>query len=314
MYVYSLLGLSLSLIVGLRYAKHLGRKYSVPLIPIHHMEAHALTIRLQNKIPFPFLTILCSGGHCLLAFVKSYNKFYLLGESLDDAPGEAFDKIARTLQLRNLPDYRLLSGGAAIEKAAMESRDSSSYEFPLPLARLKNCMFSFAGMKNTAKRFIKRDEILNNLGPDDIIPHYKDFCLGFLKGATRHITNRTQRAIEFCEKENLFAGVDGDNKYLVLSGGCASNDFMFTALTQMAEQFGFKTIRPSKKHCTDNGVMIAWNGVERLMHENATMDFDAIDIFSKCSLGENIAQKVEEAAIACKWAKIPILKQYSGEI
>lgn len=277
------------------------------------MEAHALTIRLQNKIPYPFLTILCSGGHCLLAFVKSYNTFYLLGESLDDAPGEAFDKIARSLQLRNLPEYRHLSGGAAIEKAAMDSRDSSKYEFPLPLARQKNCMFSFAGMKNTAKRFIKRDAMHNNLGPDDIIPQYKDFCLGFLKGVTRHITHRTQRAIEYCEKEKLFANVEMDSKYLVLSGGCASNDYMFTALTEMAEQFGFKTVRPSKKYCTDNGVMIAWNGVERLANEEATMDFDAIDIFSKCQLGENISEKVEKSAITCKWAKVPILKKYSGE-
>lgn len=277
------------------------------------MEAHALTIRLQNKIPYPFLTILCSGGHCLLAFVKTYNQFYLLGESLDDAPGEAFDKIARSLQLRNLPNYRQLSGGAAIEKAAMESRDSSNYEFPLPLARMKNCMFSFAGMKNTAKRYIRRDEIANCLGPDDIIPHYQDFCLGFLKGVTRHITHRTQRAIEYCETSKLFANVREDDRYLVLSGGCASNDFLFTALTQMGENFGFKTVRPSKKYCTDNGVMIAWNGVERIMNEKPTLDFDDIDIYSRCKLGEDLMSKVELSSISCKWAKIPILKQYSGE-
>lgn len=100
-------GLPLSLLVGVRYTKHLARKHSKPIIPVHHMEAHALMARMENRINYPFLTLLCSGGHCLLAFVKSYNDFYLLGETLDDAPGEAFDKVCISVNRLNAFNSRL---------------------------------------------------------------------------------------------------------------------------------------------------------------------------------------------------------------
>lgn len=159
-------GLPLSLIVGLRYAKYLARKYRKPIIPIHHMEAHALMARMTNKVPFPFLCILISGGHSLLTLVKSTSQFYLLGETLDDAPGEAFDKIARRLKLRNLPEYAWLSGGRSIEQAAMSSDNPRKYDFPLPLSHYRDCQFSFAGLKNTATRHILQQEReLGKFGP-----------------------------------------------------------------------------------------------------------------------------------------------------
>lgn len=151
-------GLPLSLLVGLRYAKYLARKYQKPIMPIHHMEAHALMARMTHKVPFPFLCILVSGGHSLLTLVKSTSQFYLLGETLDDAPGEAFDKIARRLKLRNLPQYAWLSGGRAIEQAAMLSNNPRKYDFPLPLSHYRDCQFSFAGLKNTATRHIVQQE------------------------------------------------------------------------------------------------------------------------------------------------------------
>lgn len=151
-------GLPLSLLVGLRYAKYLARKYQKPIMPIHHMEAHALMARMTHKVPFPFLCILVSGGHSLLTLVKSTSQFYLLGETLDDAPGEAFDKIARRLKLRNLPQYAWLSGGRAIEQAAMLSNNPRRYDFPLPLSHYRDCQFSFAGLKNTATRHIVQQE------------------------------------------------------------------------------------------------------------------------------------------------------------
>lgn len=200
-----------------------------------------------------------------------------------------------------------MSGGAAIEKAALNATDDVRYEFPLPLARQKDCMFSFAGLKNTAQRYIKRDELNFQLGPDEVIPHYKDFCAGFLRGITRHICYRTQRAIEFCEQREFFKGTD--RKYLVISGGCAANDFLFNVCSFMANQMGFETIRPSKKLCTDNGVMIAWNGVERFINNDLIFhDFDSIDVISKCPFGVKIFNEVEEAAINCKWIKDPKLK------
>lgn len=110
-------GLLLSLMIGVRYAKHLARKFKKPLIPIHHMEAHALTARMEHlsELSFPFLCLLASGGHCLLAIVKNVNDFSLLGDGPDGSPGECFDKVARQIGLLNQPEYVGCSGGRAIE-------------------------------------------------------------------------------------------------------------------------------------------------------------------------------------------------------
>uniref|UniRef100_A0A182RKV9 N(6)-L-threonylcarbamoyladenine synthase n=1 Tax=Anopheles funestus TaxID=62324 RepID=A0A182RKV9_ANOFN len=151
-------GLPLSLIVGMRYAKHIARTYDKPLIPIHHMQAHALMARMNSTIRYPFLCLLVSGGHSLLVFVESTARFRLLGETLDDAPGEALDKIARRLKLRNVAEYAQMSGGQAIEVAAQKATNTAAYEFPLPLSKYRDCQFSFAGLKNTATRHILERE------------------------------------------------------------------------------------------------------------------------------------------------------------
>lgn len=173
----------MSLEIGLRYAKYLCRKFSKPLIPIHHMEAHALTARLGENIPFPYMCLLISGGHCQLVIVKGVDKFYLLGESIDDAPGEAFDKIARRLKLQNLPEFDGMSGGRAIEVAASQSEDPTKFDFPLPLARYRDCQFSFAGLKNNAQRLISKLEQEN--GMFQKIKH-KDH-INFMKHLQKHV-------------------------------------------------------------------------------------------------------------------------------
>lgn len=152
-------GLPLSLMVGLRFARYIARKHNKPMVPVHHMKAHALQARMDHDIPYPFLCLLISGGHSQLCFVKGPNDFLLLGESLDDAPGEAFDKIARRLRLYINPEYRKLSGGQIVESAAKFSTNPHAFEFPLPLARMRNCNFSFAGLKNNSFRAIKKQEI-----------------------------------------------------------------------------------------------------------------------------------------------------------
>ncbi|GBP63178.1 Probable tRNA N6-adenosine threonylcarbamoyltransferase, mitochondrial [Eumeta japonica] len=115
-------GLRISLEVGVKYAKHLARLYSKPFIPIHHMEAHALVARVYHDVGFPFLTLLISGGHCQLVIVKDIDDFMLIGETIDDAPGEAYDKTARRMKLRNISEYAQLSGGKAIETAAAKAK------------------------------------------------------------------------------------------------------------------------------------------------------------------------------------------------
>uniref|UniRef100_A0A1B0ESJ6 N(6)-L-threonylcarbamoyladenine synthase n=1 Tax=Lutzomyia longipalpis TaxID=7200 RepID=A0A1B0ESJ6_LUTLO len=210
-------GLPLSLLIGLRYGKHLARNQGKPLIPIHHMEAHALTVRMTTPVAFPFICLLASGGHCQLSLVKSLSEFYLLGESMDDAPGEAFDKIARQMNIHNHPDYRSMSGGAAIEAAARKAENPGRFEFPLPLAHMRDCQFSFSGLKNSARRHILAHEKEFQVGPGEVIPYFEDFCSGFLRAITRHLCHRTQRAMEFCEREGL---VDENGiKSLVFGGG-----------------------------------------------------------------------------------------------
>uniref|UniRef100_A0AAG5DAC0 N(6)-L-threonylcarbamoyladenine synthase n=1 Tax=Anopheles atroparvus TaxID=41427 RepID=A0AAG5DAC0_ANOAO len=303
-------GLPLSLIIGMRYAKHLARTYDKPLIPIHHMQAHALMARMSATIPFPFLCLLVSGGHSLLVFVEGTARFRLLGETLDDAPGEALDKIARRLKLRNIAQYARMSGGQAIEEAAHAApSDTSAYDFPLPLAKYRDCQFSFAGLKNTATRHILERESTLNLAPDELLPDYESFCACFLKGVTRHMLHRTQRAIEYCERFKLFTS-ENQQRSLVISGGVACNDVIFGALSTMAGQFGYGTYRPPKKYCTDNGTMIAWNGVEKLAAQDTvdmTKDYGTVDISGKCPIGESLIDEVKAANIACKWAKVDIL-------
>lgn len=305
-------GLALSLMVGFRYARHLSRKYNKPIIPVHHMHAHALTARMENDIDFPFLCLLISGGHSLLTFVRDVNDFILLGESLDDAPGEAFDKIARRLKLRNLTQFDNKNGGQAIEEAARLCKEpTDKYNFPLMLSHYRDCQFSFAGLKSKAERHIKRQEWKLKLDVDQVIPDYTDFCANVLGAITRHICKRTQRAMEYCESQKLFNDV---KRTLVISGGVASNDFIFTALDQLCQEMDFKAIRPRRQLCTDNGIMIGFTGVE-MFRRNLDIchpsRIDELDYSSKCPVGESHIDKVKEMNIACNWVKIPILKPFS---
>lgn len=301
-------GLSLSLLVGVRYAKYLSRKYSKPIIPIHHMQAHALTARAEHSIDYPFLCLLASGGHCLLTFVSSATEFKILGEAIDDAPGECLDKIARELQLRNLPQFAQQSGGAAIELAARTSTQPNRYEFPLPLMRERNCQFSFSGLKTSGHRLIGQLRDEEKLAPDQIIRHYEDFSAGYLRTITKHIVHRTQRAMQFCDRIDLWNGLDG--RRFVFAGGVACNDFIYSALGQLCEQLDYEIYRPTKKLCTDNGIMIAWNGVERWLADEEkylNLNIDDICVESKEAIGISLVDELAAANVACKWAKIPIM-------
>ncbi|ALC49565.1 CG14231, partial [Drosophila busckii] len=297
-------GLPMSLLVGLRFARHLARKYQKPLLPVHHMEAHALQARMEHigELDYPFLCLLISGGHCQLALVQGTGRLTLLGETLDDAPGEAFDKIARRLRLSILPQYRLWNGGRAIEHAAQYASDVNAFEFPLPLARERNCNFSFAGIKNNSFRAIKAQERLERTPPDGIISNYKDFCAGLLRGVCRHLMHRTQRALEYCLDPSikLFGNA---TPTLVVSGGVANNDAIFANMSHLAQQYNCRCYRPSKRYCSDNGVMIAWHGVEQLLQSktNLRWDYEHIDLAGTAGFSASAVTGVIEAGIKCKW-------------
>ncbi|XP_016949094.1 probable tRNA N6-adenosine threonylcarbamoyltransferase, mitochondrial [Drosophila biarmipes] len=296
-------GLPLSLLVGLRFARHLARRLQKPLLPVHHMEAHALQARMEHpgQIPFPFLCLLASGGHCQLVVVHGPGRLNLLGQTLDDAPGEAFDKIGRRLRLHILPEYRLWNGGRAIEHAAQLASDPQAYDFPLPLAQQRNCSFSFAGIKNNSFRAIRTRERLERTPPDGVISNYGDFCAGLLRAVSRHLMHRTQRAIEYCLREQLFGDVPPT---LVMSGGVANNDAIYANIAHLAAQYGWRSYRPSKRYCSDNGVMIAWHGVEQLLQDqegSLRFDYDRIEIQGSAGFAASHEEAVAAAALKCKW-------------
>lgn len=307
-------GILMSLVVGLRYAKHLARKYKKPLIPIHHMEAHALTARMEHRsdLGFPFLCLLASGGHCLLAIVKDVNDFSLLGDGPDGSPGECFDKVARLIGLLNLPEYTGTSGGRAIELEAYKSTNADRFTFPSPSAGARNCQFSFSGLKSSALCMIQDMYKSGHIQTGQLIPYHEDFCAGFLKAVTKHLMRKTQRAMQYCERKGFFGhGVNARPRNFVFSGGVACNDFIYRALGEMAAEFQYKTYRPSKRLCTDNGVMIAWNGIERWLDNSVDyrqLDIDSITATDRDPFKGNLISDVERKNISCSWIKVPSMQ------
>ncbi|KAK5646034.1 hypothetical protein RI129_004498 [Pyrocoelia pectoralis] len=254
-------GLPLSLTIGTKYGKHLCQLYNKPFIPIHHMEAHALTARMHdNTLKFPFLVLLISGGHCLLAVAQAVDRFLLMGQSCDDAPGEVFDKMARRLKLKDIPEYSKMSGGQAIEVAASKATDPLQFHFTPTLLQYRDCNFSFAGNKNQFVRHIIAQERKYELSPDAVIPDVNNLCAGLQFVITRHLCHRVQRGMEYVALNGL---IPPDHKTLVVSGGVACNNFVACGLQILCNELGYKLVRPPHKLCTDNGVMIAWNGIER---------------------------------------------------
>ena len=144
------------------------------------MEAHALTARLLHPLPPPFLVLLISGGHCLLSLCSDIDRFFLLGQTWDNSPGEALDKIARRLKLHNRPDLRDVSGGRAVELAGMEG-EAGSLEFSVSMRSYRDCNFSFSGLKASLETYVGRserdlgldvDQLLPNIGGTDKVVHF----------------------------------------------------------------------------------------------------------------------------------------------
>lgn len=306
-------GLLLSLVIGIRYAKHLARKYKKPLIPVHHMEAHALMARMEYPydLKFPFLCLLASGGHCILTFVRNVTDFCIIGETTDGSPGECFDKIARTMGLLNLSQYSGKSGGHAIESEASKATNPNRFEFSSPLSDSRCCQFSFSGLKSAAIEKIAEQNV-SSIAGDQLMPYHADLCAGILKAISTHMMRKTQRAIQYCERKGFFGiGSAALPRSLVFSGGVACNDFIFRALNEMASQFGYRTFRPSKRRCTDNGIMIAWNGVERWIDNEQiyrTLDINTVHPVAREPFKTNLIDDIQRKNIQCSWIKVPSIQ------
>lgn len=322
-------GLSLSLLVGCQYAKKLSAKYHLPVVPIHHMEAHALTAMLQyDQLRFPFLCLLISGGHCLIVHVKGLHDFELLGRSIDDAPGDILDKTARALRLKNLgPPYSQVSGGAAVELMARNGNPFAHFEratsTPLYSSRRRTCNFSFSGFLTAITRHIARLEEEAKLPADGVLPQAPDICASLLYVLSFTLIKRLQRAYAFLEQRQENDPSSGSfSKRLVVSGGCAANQFIGGMLQAFAADQGLQLFIPRPGLCTDNGVMIAWNGVLKLREEEEEgrwsppgailrdqAAIQQLDIQPKAALGVDITRAVTDAHI--KTERIDV-KSYVG--
>lgn len=303
----------MSLKVGIRYAKHLARKYQKPLIPVNHMEAHALAAHLEHPFGYPFLCLLASGGHCQLLMVRSVDDFCLLGETVDKPPGSILDRITRVLNLRALPEYETFSGGKAIEMAAYKSTNANRFPFRPHRLHERDCNFSFATFLSSATQ--KAGDLRRNTNRDgyQIIPYHEDFCAGILKGFTNHIVQRTQRAMRYCERVSLFGcGQTQLDRSFVFSGGVACNQFIFKALTELGKEFGYQCYKPSNRLCSDNGAMIAWAGIERWLQnpdKYRTLDIDSVSHSIEHGFNRDHVELLTKKRLKDGWIKVPCMQR-----
>lgn len=235
-------GLVGGVMVGLSFGKAVSLARGLPLVAVNHLEGHAVSARLAADIPYPFLLLLVSGGHCQLLSVEGVGACRRLGSTIDDAAGEAFDKIAKSM---GLP----YPGGPALEKLA-EGGDPSAYDLPRALLGRKGFDFSFSGLKTAAARFaatVSTDEERRNL------------AAAVQAAIARQLSERTDKAMAAYAQER-----PGQQLRFVVAGGVAANTAVRARLQETAQRHGFSFDAPPLAYCTDNAAMIALAGAERL--------------------------------------------------
>jgi N6-L-threonylcarbamoyladenine synthase len=237
-------GLIGGVMVGLAAGKAIALAHGKPLIAVNHLEGHALSPRLSERgATFPYLLLLVSGGHCQFIAVLDLGVYRRLGSTIDDALGEAFDKLAKLLDLG-------FPGGPLVEKLA-ENGDPTRFALPRPLLGREGCDFSFAGLKTACVREAERLGVMSE--------HEKaDLCASFQAAVLDIVADRTRHAF------SAFDPFWGARGRLVAAGGVAANTAIRTRLEALAQERGYDFIAPPLKWCTDNAAMIALAGAERL--------------------------------------------------
>jgi tRNA N6-adenosine threonylcarbamoyltransferase len=236
-------GLIGGVIVGLTTAKAIAMVHNTPLIAVNHLEAHALTPRLTCALAFPYCLFLASGGHTQIVAVTGVGQYVRLGTTVDDAMGEAFDKVAKMLALP-------YPGGPEVERAA-RGGDPKRFAFPRPMLGRPDANFSLSGLKTAVRNEASR---LGPLEPQDIA----DLCAGFQAAVLESTADRLNVGLR------LFHEQFGPPRALVAAGGVAANQAIRGALQDVAAKAQTTLIIPPPALCTDNGAMIAWAGAERL--------------------------------------------------
>jgi len=229
-------GLIGGLLIGSTFAKSLSIGNDKPFIPINHLEAHVLSTFYNNEINFPHLSLLITGGHTQIYFLENYNKIILIGETLDDAIGEAFDKVSKILGLS-------YPGGPEIEKKALEGNENA-FKLPQPLINEDNFNFSFSGLK-TSVNLIAKNNIINE-------SFIKDMSASFQKCVGAILTFKLKKIINKLYRKNT------KNLSVSVVGGVANNDYLKQCFKNIKEQEATKFIYPPKYMMNDNAAMIAW--------------------------------------------------------
>jgi len=242
-------GLIGGVLSGVMAAKGIAAGAGLRLVGVNHLEGHALTPRLTDGVGYPYLLLLASGGHCQLIAVAGLGDYHRLGGTIDDAPGEAFDKTAKMLGL----DF---PGGPQVERRA-EAGDAGRFDFPRPLMNRPGCDLSFSGLKTAAVR--ARDELVTAQGGlyrRDVA----DLCASFQQAVREVLAAKTRRAMVGFKEAH--PGLD--EPVIAVAGGVAANCSLRAGLAEAAEAEGFRMVAPPLELCTDNAAMIAWAGIERI--------------------------------------------------
>ncbi|MBR4891951.1 MAG: tRNA (adenosine(37)-N6)-threonylcarbamoyltransferase complex transferase subunit TsaD [Alphaproteobacteria bacterium] len=245
-------GLIGGVLVGWMAATGIAQSANKPLVAVNHLEGHALVPRLcatladgANKnvsVDFPYVLMLASGGHCQILLVHGVGKYELIGQTLDDSAGEAYDKVAKMLGLG-------YPGGPIVDKRAQNGKPDA-FAFPRPLCDKPNCDFSFSGIKTAARTFLdKADGALSD-------EYIDDFCASFQAAVVDCIVNRLTNAMRDARVKAVAP------KTLVVAGGVAKNSAIRSAMELLAQKYNMTFAAPPMNLCTDNGAMIAWAGLE----------------------------------------------------
>ncbi|MFN3521295.1 MAG: tRNA (adenosine(37)-N6)-threonylcarbamoyltransferase complex transferase subunit TsaD [Phenylobacterium sp.] len=235
-------GLVGGVMVGLSFGKAVALARGLPLVAVNHLEGHAVSARLGAHVAYPFLLLLVSGGHCQLLAVEGVGACRRLGSTMDDAAGEAFDKIAKAL---GLP----YPGGPALERLA-EGGDPERYPLPRALLGREGCDFSFSGLKTAAARLAEGARSDQDRA---------DLAAAVQAAITRQLAERSERAMALFSREH-----EGRDLRFVVAGGVAANRTVRGRLEAAAQAHGFAFSAPPLAYCTDNAAMIALAGAERL--------------------------------------------------
>ncbi len=235
-------GLIGGVIVGSMFGKAIASSIKKPFIAVNHLEGHALTARLTDQVEYPYLLLLISGGHCQFVAVEALGKYKILGTTLDDAVGEAFDKVAKMMDLP-------FPGGPIIEKYAAQG-NQDKYHFPRPLINQANCDMSFSGLKTAVRTQILNIGLLSEENKRDIAASFQLAVCDVLEKKTMHAIAKYQQTY--------------NGKTIVVSGGAAANIQIRNRLTILSKKFEYNFVAPPLKLCTDNAAMIAFAGLEKL--------------------------------------------------